>query len=72
MDSEILVAVLSMCGTAIGALGGVMASARLTNFRLEKLEKKVDEHNSFGSRLPVIEQKIDAIEERVDKLEQAL
>ncbi len=69
MSPEVLVAILSMVGTATGALGGVLASAKLTNFRLSKLEQKVDQHNDFGRRLPVIEEQIKVINHRVDDLE---
>ena len=69
MSEGILVAILSMIGTAIGALGGILASAKLTNFRLQKLECKVDEHNNFGKRIPVIEEQVKTISHRVDELE---
>ena len=45
MNSEILVALLSLAGTLLGSLGGVLASSKLTNYRLSQLEKKVDRHN---------------------------
>jgi hypothetical protein len=69
MNPEVIVALLSLAGTAMGAFGGVMASAKLTNFRLEQLEKKVDEHNSFGKRIPVIEEQIKVMTHRVSDLE---
>jgi len=71
MPAEVLVAVLSMIGTAIGALGGILASAKLTNFRLSQLEKKVDEHNNFGKRIPVVEEQIKVINHRIEDLERS-
>lgn len=64
-----MVALCSFGGTAVGALGGIMASAKLTNFRIAQLEAKVDKHNSFGVRIPVIEEQIKVINHRVDDLE---
>ena len=44
---------------------GVLASAKLTNYRLEQLEKKVEKHNSLVDRTY-------KLEKREDLLEQAL
>ena len=50
MNSTIIVAILGCVGTVIGSGLGVLASSKLTNFRLEQLEKKVDKHNSVVER----------------------
>ncbi len=58
MTSEIIVAVLALLGTAIGTGGGgIMAASKLTNHRLEQLEKKVDKHNSVIERTFILEEK---------------
>ena len=69
MQSEVLVAVLSLVGMVIGSFGGIVASAKLTNFRIEQLEKKVDKHNDFAERLPVVEEKLKVSEHRLSDLE---
>lgn len=56
-------------GTLTGTLGGILTSARLTNYRIEQLEKKVDRHNGFGERIPVLEDRVTAISHRMDCLE---
>lgn len=50
MNSEIWVALLSLAGTLLGSACGVLTSARLTNYRIAQLEKKVDRHNGFGEK----------------------
>ena len=40
MDKEVLIALLSLLGTFIGAGGGVLVSNKLINYRLDQLEKK--------------------------------
>ena len=50
MDNTIIVALIGLAGSGLGAFGGVMASARLTQYRLKKLEDKVDRHNSVIER----------------------
>ena len=50
MSSELLVALISLAGTALGTLGGILAANRLTNYRIEQLEKKVQAHNNLVER----------------------
>ena len=69
MDNTVLVALLSFSGTLVGSLFGVLASAKLTNYRLEQLEKKVDKHNNFAERIPVLEEKIEAEGQKIEYLQ---
>ncbi len=68
--TTIIVAVLSLIGTLGGSLGGILVSSKLTNFRLEQLEKRVAEHNNFARRMPVVEEQIEQVIHRIDKLEE--
>ncbi len=72
MPIEIIVALLSLVGTAIGTFGGIVASAKLTNYRIQQLEKKVDKHNHFAERIPVIEEKIKVANNRISNLENVI
>ncbi len=56
MDSAILVAVISGIFTLLGSFGGVMATSKLTSYRLQKLEEKVDKHNQVIDRVYRLEQ----------------
>lgn len=42
MGDELIIAVLSCVGTVIGSLSGVLVSNKLTTYRIEQLEKKLD------------------------------
>ena len=70
MTDTILVAILSLVGTLGGTFGGILTSAKLTNYRIEQLEKKVEKHNNFAERIPVLEEKIKVEEHRIADLEQ--
>ena len=70
MDNSTLVAILSLCGTLIGTLGGILTSAKMTTYRIEQLEKKVEKHNNFAERIPIIEEKLKVEEHRIEDLEQ--
>lgn len=68
--TSIIVAVLSLIGTLGGSLGGIVVSSKLTAYRIQQLENKVAEHNNFARRMPVIEERIDQIEKRFDRMEE--
>lgn len=51
MQPEIIVGLLSCGGTIIGTLGGIIATSKLTNFRLQQLEEKVNKHNNLIERM---------------------
>lgn len=70
MDTDIVCALLSLFGTLIGTLGGIVISGKLTSFRLEQLEQRVAKHNNFAERLPVVEEQIEQITHRINKLEE--
>ena len=70
MNSEVLTALLALIGTAVGSVGGVMASARLTNFRLRQLEEKVRLHNNLVERMAQVESRAKSNTHRLDRLEQ--
>lgn len=69
MPTDIVVAVIAFAGTALGTFGGILTSSKLTNYRIQQLEKKVDEHNNFARRVPVIEEQIKVINHRIQDLE---
>lgn len=63
MHETILISLISLFGTFLGSLGGVIASAKLTNFRLKQLEKKVERHNNFAEKIPLLDLRIKELEE---------
>jgi len=64
MHETVVVALIAFSGAVISAFG---ASA-LTNHRLARLEKKVDEHNHFDSRIARCEESTKAAHRRIDGL----
>ena len=67
--NDLTISLISLLGTAIGTFGGILASSKLITFRLEQLEKKVEKHNGFGEKIPVVEQRVTSLEHRVKHLE---
>lgn len=68
MPTEIIIAILSLCGTAIGSVAGIMAANRLTVYRIEQLEKKVDAHNNVLERFVTLEHDEQTQWKRIDEL----
>ena len=50
MSDAIIVAIIGLVGSAVGAFGGILVSSKLTQYRLEQLEKKVQAHNNLIER----------------------
>ena len=69
MDGNILVALLSLLGTALGTFGGVYTSSKLTAYRISELEKRVGEYGVSIEKIPVFEKEIDIISRKIDDLE---
>lgn len=67
MANEIIVALLSLAGTAIGSVLGIVTSNKLTLYRIEQLEKKVDKHNNVIERVYKLEEK-EAVQEQQIKV----
>ena len=70
MDSTVIVSLISLLGTLVGSLGGIVVSGKLTAYRIQQLESRVAEHNNFARRMPVVEEQIKVINHRIDDLEQ--
>jgi disulfide oxidoreductase YuzD len=69
MSSEILVAIIGFIGTAFGSCMGAVSTVRLTNYRLEQLERKFDNCPIKTERLALLEQRSEEHEKRITKLE---
>lgn len=56
MDVEVIVALIGLAGSALGSMVGVLASAKLTNYRIQQLEDKVSKHNNLIDRTYKLEE----------------
>lgn len=67
MSETLIVALLSLIGTLVGTLGGILVSNRLTTYRIEQLEKKVEKHNGVIERVYALEKR-DAVHDEEIKV----
>lgn len=68
MTDVVVVGILSLIGTLIGTLGGILAANKLTNYRIEQLEKKVEKHNSVIERVYKLETHEAVLDEEIEQL----
>lgn len=65
MSDAIIVALIGLAGSGAGAFGGILISSKLTQYRLEQLEKKVELHNQAIDRIYKLEERTEIQEEKI-------
>ena len=76
MDATIITGSLALVGTLAGTFGGILTSTKLTNYRIEQLERQVEKHNNLMEKVYRLEdqdkllgEKIDVANHRISDLE---
>lgn len=69
--NDIVIALISLAGSALGVIAGVIGANKLTEFRLDKIEQKVDDLDKkidaitdLSVRMSIIETRLADIEKR--------
>lgn len=62
-------ALLTVISSFVATFGGILVSSKLTTYRIEQLEKKVDQFNAISDRTIVAEEQIKTINMRLNTLE---
>ena len=68
--SSVVVAVISLVGTLFGTFGGILTSAKLSNYRIAQLEKKVEKHNSVVERTYNLEGDVKTIQVEIEEIKE--
>ncbi len=68
MSEAVLVALLALIGTLGGTFGGILTANRLTNYRIEQLEQKVEKHNKVIERVYKLEKDEAVMQEEIEHL----
>ncbi len=72
MSESVLVALISGFCTLLGSCAGVVASSRLTQYRLAQLEKRVAQHNNVIERTYRLEARMDEAEHGLESLRERM
>lgn len=68
MPSDIIVAILALCGTLIGSIAGIVASNKLVVYRIERLENIINKVDNAMERIVILEQNEKAQWNRIDDM----
>lgn len=68
MDSTIIVALISFLGSSFATFAGILTANKLSAYRIEQLEKKVEKHNNIVERTFKIEGKLEEIAHDIEDL----
>ena len=70
MSAEVIVSFISLVGTLAGSLAGILVSNKLSTYRIEQLEKKIDKYannvDEIKERLVIVEQSTKSAHHRID------
>ncbi len=56
---------IGLAGSGLGSVLGILVSSKLTQYRLEQLEKKVEVHNKVIDRVYKLEERTELQEEKI-------
>ena len=66
MSEGIIVAILSLIGTALGSVVSILTSNKLTPYKIDELKKQVEKHNSVIDRTYKLEERATLAEEKIE------
>lgn len=72
MSDGVLIALLSLVGTVVGSFAGILVANKLSNYRIEQLEKKLDKYadrqDASNERLVKVEESVKSAHHRIDDI----
>ena len=76
MDTSVLVAIIALIGTVTGSISGIMIANRLSNYRIEQLEIKLDKYitnqDKLKEKVLILEQTIIALQDRLEDMDEQI
>lgn len=70
LTETIIVALIGFAGTLAGSLLGILTAQKLTQYRLQQLEEKVNKHNNLIERVTKLEGRVTENEHDIKALKQ--
>ncbi|ENZ5661730.1 hypothetical protein ACGWY0_000937 [Enterococcus hirae] len=68
MSIDVIISALSIAGTLVGTFAGIVFSNKLTIYRIEQLEKKVEKHNRIVERTFILEGRMNEAEHDIQEM----
>ena len=70
MSEAVTIALIGLAGSGLGSILGVLASAKLTSYRLEQLERRVQAHNNLIERTYKLEGQMTEVQHDIRDLKE--
>lgn len=67
--NDIVIALISLAGSALGVIAGVIGANKLTEFRLDKIEQKVDDLDKKIDTITDLSVRMSILETRLADIE---
>lgn len=61
--------IISVVSSFAATFGGILVSSKLTTYRIEQLEKKIEKLADISERVSLIEERFKIVNNRIDRLE---
>lgn len=69
MSETMIQTLITTIVTLIGTFGGILTAQKLSNYRIQELEKKVDKHNNVIEKTYGLEKDIQDMRKDLDKVD---
>lgn len=73
MDTSVLVAIIALIGTVTGSISGIMIANRLSNYRIEQLEIKLDKYitnqDKLKEKVLILEQTVMVLTDKLEDMD---
>lgn len=68
LSDTVIVGLLALIGTLVGTFGGILTANKLTTYRIERLEEKVNKHNNIIERTYILEGQMNEVQHDIKDL----
>lgn len=73
MEPSVLVAIIALIGTVTGSISGIMIANRLSNYRIEQLEIKLDKYitnqDKLKEKVLILDQTVMALTDKLEDMD---